>query len=211
MVKKLFTQLDRDKIKLTVAQVEKNTRGEIVPVVVATSAFYGWVHWLCGAIGLSLATLFLVFWNVRDAWPFEWFEIFLIQFLASLMGVGLSALPFVKRALIPRSFKDAAVHEAALASFITHGVHQTKEHTGILIFISLFEQQVEILGDKGIHEAISTKDFWQSQTKEIVRGIHAGQASDGLINAINSMGKILAQHFPSTGDNPNELPDDIRG
>ena len=211
MVKKLFSEQERKNISQAVADVEKHTRGEIVPMIVESSGAYAWVHLLGALLGLALVSIFIIFWNLKGDWPFEWEEIFFAQGCGIALGVGLSAIPAIKRFLIPKSTLDEEVHEAALASFMAQGIHETRDHTGILIYISLFEHQVEILADKGIHQVIGKNDFWQAQSDTIVVEIRRGQASAGLIQAIQIIGKILAEHFPPQGDNPNELHNELRG
>jgi putative membrane protein len=41
----------------------------------------------------------------------------------------------------------------------------------------------------------------------LIVAIKDGRAGDGLVDAIGAIGAVLAQHFPHTGTDPNELPD----
>ena len=37
--------------------------------------------------------------------------------------------------------------------------------------------------------------------------IRDGRPGDGMVEAIGAIGRVLAEHFPRTGTDPNELPD----
>ena len=88
------------------------------------------------------------------------------------------------------------------------GMHKTREHNAVLIFVAPRAHKFAIIGDKAIHERCG-EEFWQ----HIVDGMRAHfqneKFSHALTEAINEVGKVLAAHFPRTSANPNELPDEI--
>ena len=43
----------------------------------------------------------------------------------------------------------------------------------------------------------------------LVTAVRDGRAGDGMVAAVTAIGAILAEHFPKTADNPNELPDRV--
>ena len=100
---------------------------------------------------------------------------------------------------------DEAVHTLALASFTDQGLHHTRDHTGILILISLLEHRVEVLADRGINEKVSP-GTWDEIVHSITAGIKSGNASDAFCKAIERCGDILAAHFPRQADDKDELP-----
>ena len=95
-----------------------------------------------------------------------------------------------------------AVRERAVYSFFQKGVHKTEEETGILIFISLLERKVWILGDRGIHGKIAS-DLWRSLAGELVDGIKGDRPLDALCTVIEKCGVELARHFPKGDDGRN--------
>ena len=80
-------------------------------------------------------------------------------------------------------------------SFIEQGLHHTRDNTGILILICLFEHRVEVLADRGIN-ALVPKDTWQEIVATVTDGLRRGQACDALCQAIERCGEILTEQFP---------------
>jgi putative membrane protein len=73
-----------------------------------------------------------------------------------------------------------------------------------LILISLLEHRVEVLADKGINEKVSA-GTWDEIVHIITAGLKSGNACDGFCQAIERCGEILAQHFPRSPDDQDEL------
>ena len=88
------------------------------------------------------------------------------------------------------------------------GVYNTKDRTGVLIFISALEHRVELLADKGINEKIP-QEKWDSILNHIIDGITSGQLVKHLSESISECGKLLAEHYPIQPEDVNELKDDI--
>ncbi|HEY3167522.1 MAG TPA: TPM domain-containing protein, partial [Candidatus Binatia bacterium] len=98
-----------------------------------------------------------------------------------------------------------AVHTLALASFTEHGLHYTRDHTGILILVSLLERRVEVLADRGINAKVEA-GIWQEIVKILTDGLKSNHACDAYCKAIERCGEILAAHFPRQSDDKDELP-----
>jgi putative membrane protein len=103
---------------------------------------------------------------------------------------------------------EKAVKERAVYAFYQKGVHKTEEQTGVLIFISLLERKVWILGDRGIHEKIRG-DFWRSLAHELATGIKEDRAFEALCRVIEKCGAELIRHFPGKAHDKNELHDEV--
>ncbi|MBN2645786.1 MAG: TPM domain-containing protein [Desulfuromonadaceae bacterium] len=207
-----FSQQEQQRIRDAVAEVEAQSRGEIVPVVIGSAAEYRYTVALASGL-LSLTLLALLLWGLTPWLEMESYAhhlfwqlpaLFLLFFL--LLQFSIHRLPSLKRLLIPRQESKERVAEKALTLFTWHGLHKTRDHTGILILISLFERQVEVLADAGIHAKVDAGE-WQRVVDEIVSGLHSGQACDALCRAIGHCQQLLADHFPHQGEDSNELPD----
>jgi len=95
-------------------------------------------------------------------------------------------------------------HRAA-ALFKEYGVDQTREATGILLYIQLLDHQLEILADSGISACVP-QALWDEICHAVEAEFAAGHYRDGVILAVERISTLLAEHFPATaGDNPNEL------
>lgn len=88
--------------------------------------------------------------------------------------------------------------------FETLGVANTREASGVLVYIQLVERRVEILADRGI-AALIPSDAWEDVCRRMETSFAAGDYRRGVLDAIDRLTDLLAAHFPATGDNPNEL------
>lgn len=102
-----------------------------------------------------------------------------------------------------------AVLRAAKSAFVDHGVHATKTRAGVLIFVSMLEHRVRILGDAGVHALIGD-DGWASYAREVSAALKR-QNPSALIEVIQDIGAKLATAFPRAVDDetscttPSEL------
>ncbi|MCB0418432.1 MAG: hypothetical protein KDD39_12335 [Bdellovibrionales bacterium] len=221
-----ISRKDKKAIEEAVARAEKRTSGEIVPMIVRQSHNYWWVHWYWAGMFVALISASLWWATSEEPWALylhEWLrtktdytfwnirvhDALLVQLCAALFGFGLGFLEPVKRMVLPKRWTDKQVHHAALANFMACGLTETRDRTGVLIFISHLEHRVEILADKGINEKVPA-GFWQEQADVIVKGIHTKRASQAIIHAINAIGEMLAQNYPPHADDTNELPNTLQ-
>ena len=198
----LFSQEDQDKIKAAVKAAELRTSGEIVPMVVDASYDYPQAE-LIGAGTLSLGLGLLVSWAFGGDSIWWFLPVFLIGFF--IFRKLISNLPGVKRKLIHPDEITAEVKEKALVSFIEQGLHETRDKTGILILISLFEHRVQVLADSGINAKVP-ESTWEEIVTLIVDGLKSGQAGAATCTAVERCAELLEEHFPRRHDDSNELP-----
>ncbi len=64
-----------------------------------------------------------------------------------------------------------------------------------MIFLSLLEHKVWILADEGIHEKM-TQETLNRFSQEVSLGVKEGRACESLCQAIEGIGRLLAEHFP---------------
>jgi uncharacterized membrane protein len=90
-----------------------------------------------------------------------------------------------------------AVYQRAVETFLEHGLFDTDERTGILLFVSLSEHRIEVLADQGIDARVDAQ-AWSDVTDHIRRGIER-------------CGRVLEGHGLAGGpDGDNELADRLR-
>jgi putative membrane protein len=53
------------------------------------------------------------------------------------------------------------------------------------------------------------EDVWADALEALGRGMKRKDPAGGFVDAIALCGAVLAEHFPPTTANPNELPDEI--
>ena len=100
---------------------------------------------------------------------------------------------------------DLEVREKALVSFVEQGLHETRDKTGILILISLFEHRVQVLADSGINAKVP-ENTWDEIVTIIVNGLKAGDTCNAICQAVERCGELLEEHFPRKHDDTDELP-----
>ena len=209
----LFTDNDRRKIHDAVQAAEQRTAGEIVPMVVPASARYSEARYLAGLTASLLAlTALLVLdqgWGTygwQDHHP-AW--IVLSVLLAYVLGHLLGSWPVGIRLFVSRERMAFKVRRRAELAFYEHGLHKTRDGTGILIMASLLERRVQVLADKAINERVPP-GTWDDLVREMTQGIKDGRPTEAFCRAITSCGDLLARHFPvNPGDNPDELSDGL--
>lgn len=102
-------------------------------------------------------------------------------------------------------WRNESPRQRAANLFVSYGIGQTREASGILVYIQLLERRVEILGDQGIASHV-TQHEWDSLCRSMEASFAKGDFKNGLLNAVDRMNILLTTHFPADAeDNPNEL------
>ena len=212
-VSHLFTQDDLERIKATVHEAERRTSGEIVPYVVEQSDPYHEPEWRGGLLlGFLALLVFVAVRQFTTVWlPLDFVEVALAIALASGGGILLARyVQRVKRLLAGHALMDRRVHQRASEAFLSEEVFNTRDRTGILIFLSLLEHKVLVLGDSGINARVQQAD-WQDIVQRVVNGIRSGKPAEGLIDAIQQCGALLQKHgVEIRPDDKDELSDSLR-
>jgi putative membrane protein len=202
---RVLTADDRLRVRAAIADVEKRTLGEIVPVVLERSDRHPGARWLCALCTLLIGSTLL---EAHLPWT-EPHWLLLSQIALGAVGFFLAdALPDAKRLFVREARATEMAEEQALQEFHRLGLHKTRDATGVLIFVSLFERRVIVLGDAGIHAKVGA-EHWRSVQSTILDGIVKGSLAEGLLAGIRASGDELVKHFPRTEGGPNELEDRV--
>jgi putative membrane protein len=224
-----FTDTEKEKIRISVENVEASTSGEIATMVVNRSDSYREAE-ILGAIliaGLfALIIEVLLEYIVVTTRINEWSDISYTSTQIFLHGISVwtyiplvfllffpsryifRKLPALKLPFVGRRRVEEAVRERAVRAFYEKELFRTRDETGVLIFISLLEHKVWILGDRGIDRKIP-RTLWQEFARDLSVGLHEKRACDTLCEIIGKMGRELALYFPRRTDDTNELTDKI--
>lgn len=218
-MEKYFSKKDLDLISKAVKEAENNTSGEIATAFIKQSDSYAIYELLSALIaGIVFFNILLLFYNPIEkliqftTWDYQPFYTVAFYGFASFVIIGLLYLlfnlPFFDKLIVPKKIMAEKVSNKALLHFIQSGVAETKDRTGILIFISYWEQRVELIADKGINEKIS-QDKWDRIVENLVADIKSKDMKGGLLRAIRACGFILDEHFPIKIGDVNELDNNI--
>jgi putative membrane protein len=154
----------------------------------------------------------LAFHQFSELWlPIDVAILVLATASAFLLGIGLARfIAPVKRFFAGRALIDRRVSARASEAFLSEEVFRTRERTGILIFVSVLEHKVLVLGDSGINAKVEKSD-WQDLVDTVTRSIAAGDPAGALLQAIGKAGALLARSdVRRRPDDSDELPDDLR-
>jgi len=197
-----FTQDEQQQIEASVRAAEMTTSGEIVPMVIDASYEYPRAE-LIGGITMALACGLFGSWAFGGESIWWFLPIFLVSFV--IFFTLVRSCPALKRRLIHPDELTTETREQALVLFLEQGLHETRDKTGILILISLFERQVVVLADSGINARVP-EHTWDEVVALVLAGLKNGKACESLCAAITRCGELLCENFPRRDDDTDELP-----
>ena len=215
-----MTPEDQAKVAAAIRAAEATTDGEINAISAAASDGYHDVvlHWalLAALLPLSIAAA----WPGLVAWGASFFSgweeapslrlmltlSLVTSALVFLLARWLFGLPTMRMLLTPAATKARRVRRRAILLFRAGTEQRTASRTGVLIYLSLAERRAEIVADQSIHERVAP-ELWGEAMAALVVAVRDGRPGDGIAAAIARIGAVLAEHFPHTGTDPNELPD----
>src|SRR5688500_1417597 len=97
---------------------------------------------------------------------------------------------------------------AAQQRFEQTGMTQGALRNGVLIFVAPASHTFAVIGDKGVHEKCG-EAFWRELADAMTDRFKRGEYSEALVLGIARAGALLAEHFPRSPDDRNELPNRI--
>lgn len=218
-----LSEADHAKVSAAIAAAEAESDGEIVAVATPISDPYHDValHW-------ALVPLFAVLaWAAWRPSALVWWYDFLLggwevepplgQLLTLLMI--FAALKFtvaylilkwmpLRLALTPAATKQRRVRRRAIALFKAAAERRTIGRTGILLYLSLAERRAEIVADEAIAN-VTQADTWGDAMEALLVDVKQGRVADGMVAAIAQVGEVLAEHFPRSATDINEIPDKL--
>jgi uncharacterized membrane protein len=113
-------------------------------------------------------------------------------------------------AALPFSYvwKRLSTRDRALMMFGKLRVWDTEHNNGVLVYLLYAEHSIEIVADRGLNALVGAAE-WAAIVEAMREPLRAGRFEDGLNIAIDAVGRLLTQHFPSVAGtaSANELPD----
>ena len=90
--------------------------------------------------------------------------------------------------------------------FAMHGVWNTDENNGVLIYVLLAERRVEIVADRGIDRKADAAQ-WRRIVDAMDGAFREGRYEEGALAGVRGVSDLLASHFPPRPGDRNELTD----
>lgn len=200
-----FDQSACDALAECVKEIEQETDAEIVIVVRARSGNYRHADFLWGALFSYAALLFLLF----SPFVFNHYWVALdVALLFCLGAYASSRSDTLRRVLTAKKYRAEAARAGASAMFYEAGVANTNAEMGVLIYLSLLERRLELIADRGVLKAVPPLE-WNERVFDLRQAGRRPQV-ETLLQRLRSLGALLAEHLPPTGENPNELSDTPR-
>lgn len=112
----------------------------------------------------------------------------------------------IRVVVYPHAVDDPVAN--AKQEFIRLAMHRTRQRNAVLILVAPSARAFAIYGDEGVHARCGPR-FWQDVAEIMAQHFHRGEFTNGVVQAVGQTGAILAQHFPHSPDDENELPDDV--
>ena len=187
-----------------IVAIEGQTGAEVVVSVrraaerhVATSLVFG------GVVGAVVLVVMLVSPQAYDVRTIP-LDTLLAFFLAAL---ACHFVPALKRALTPKARRVRAAERAARAAFVELGIAKTKQRSGLLVFVALFERTAVVVADDGVPTALLGEPY-----EALVSALTTNAASldfEAFLATLAGLGPLLAGVLPRRPDDENELCDQV--
>lgn len=200
MAKMILNERQLKNLENVILECEKKTAGEIRLIIARRSSAVGHVAPLIAAfLGFILVSLM---WALHL--PYSYWTLGGSLLAIICVAYGVSHLDFVRRWLTPKEDLASQVWNRAQREFYGAGMEQTRDRTGILLFLSLMERQAVVLADRGIAGKLPN-ETWVQVVQEALDGAKKGYWEPSLQAALEHCGKLLAQHFPVRPGDHDEL------
>ncbi|XDD45753.1 TPM domain-containing protein [Leptospira sp. WS39.C2] len=213
VLSRYFSKSDLDEIKSAVDEAESKTSAEIVPFFAESSHHYKEWAWFGaflfgGLTGISFYTAQNTYGLV---WGNESMFAVLSVWIGAILGLGIFAFfPKLRILLVPKNTKQYFVELRTKEAFLEEEVFRTKNRTGILIYISLFEHYVRVYPDKEIAKVVP-KSEWNEAVRLIIEGMKSGKKKEGIVASILFCGDLLKKfNIKIEKDDKNEISNEIR-
>ena len=217
-----LSEADHERVSAAIAEAEAKSDGEIIAIAADQSDSYHDVGLHYAVLVLFLVLAFFaawphqleLWWTRIMGWTAEPSQRELLTLLLGLALFKFLVVLFLMKwmplrlLLTPGSTKTRRVRRRAVMLFKTGGERRTIGRTGILIYLSMGEHRAEIMGDEAI-TAVTTPETWGEAMAALITDVKGGRPGDGIVAAVERIGDVLAEHFPKTSTDTNEIPDKL--
>lgn len=184
-------------VAAAVTEIERTTDAEIVVVAAARSGSYADVSARAASVvSLVAAGLLIVLpWHLAPG--FFLLDLALVWWLAE----RLLRRPVPVRALTRASRRLTQVREAAQREFLQEAVHGTPHRSGVLVYVSALEDEVELLPDLGVQGRIPAAELAE------IRAQLRAHDLDAFLAGLTALGALLSARVPHhAGSDAFDLP-----
>ena len=195
-------EIDRQRIETAVADAERRTSAELVTVIARDCGDYLFLPTLAAAV----ATLLVAGVVLLIPLPIQLTvaEFYIGQVIVFIVLYLLLAWRPLRHRLVPRTVQRRRAGIRAHQMFLDLGLAATRDRTGVMFFVSACEHYVEILTDRGVHEAVPDA-VWTDIVARFGEAVRQQRIADAFVEAITASTEVLAEKLPRRPDDENEL------
>ncbi|HEX4354118.1 MAG TPA: hypothetical protein VHZ95_14415 [Polyangiales bacterium] len=186
-----------------VSAIERASSAEVVVVMrpASTPALTACAL-AAGASGL-IGLAFLMF----SPWPFSNEAIWIDTLLSGLVGAAVCRrFGAVRRAFTLRKLAASAIAQAAKAEFVDRGICETRERSGVLLYVSQIEHGAAVIADRGVTARVDAA-AWKRAVDRIEESVRTHEDGVRLADRLRELAPVLASALPHRADDINELED----
>jgi putative membrane protein len=200
-----FNDEIRAKISRTISRIESQSHAELV--VIIKSRIHGYSEYPL-AIGTMLAFVALTYFRFSLDFYADW-VVYSGTVLSFVLGaIFTGGIPSLLRLLVGKKRLNKSAEIMARACFQKGGIHHTRDKTGVLIFIAVWERQIVILPDRGAELAIPPTE-WEKIKQEFRGVFRTTNPANDLVAKLEGLLTIFSQYIPQVVGDINELPDNL--
>ncbi len=162
-MKTILSDQECSRLDALVVETENRTGTQIVLSVIQRSDAYEELPWKAFAMGASVSGLLLLLldWSFCERYADVSALIMVVVMLASgaLSALLAIMLPRFAKCFLSGYRSETEVRQYAISLFLERQLFATRNRTGILLLVSLFERRVVILPDKGVDGRLTDEDI----------------------------------------------------
>jgi uncharacterized membrane protein len=102
------------------------------------------------------------------------------------------------------AWRGMSGRERAIEMFSNLRVWDTEHNSGVLIYLLLADHDIEIVADRGIAARVAPA-AWEAVAQTMEAAFRQGEFERGALAGIEEISALLAENFPPSGHNPDEL------
>lgn len=200
-----LTPESKQALLAAVEGIERASSAEVVIAVRPSSTSALAPSGIAFALGALAGLAFLLF----SPWPFSHVAILLDTALTgALSALVCWRIPALRRLLSPERLVRRDITRSARAEFVELGVCETRERTGLLVYVSQVERRAAVVADRGVTARVDPA-LLRAGIERIEQVVRRREDGVALAEAVRALEGALAASLPRRTDDLNELQDRV--
>ena len=206
-----FSEDETRRLNARIRQLEENTGVEVVTAVVGKCDNYPEIPWKAFALGVAFSSLALLLQAMlRPAWLSSYSALvhaIIVLGVGTTMALLTAAWSGWARCFLDRTRAESEMRQYAQSLFFEHEVFATRDRTGLVLLVGLFERQVVILTDSGLDARLPSgvlQTVVAAMTPDLKRGDRFRALKRGLSVIAES---LRVAGFEPAADGTDQIPE----